>query len=182
MGNREEVQHIPIAYKGFSGFGLIKINAVVEISSFASDVIFVEICNLVQSNNRSYFDTKNSISMLMNVVELRAVAYAIKEHVEVNSNKENGGFLRQAVRYMSLYQNFTNSGKTKIFRIYYQEKDMKIQLSMIQDGGKGSNKDLVTFIKMSPYEALGLCDSMFQIANLLEKKVFYYQQQMLIKK
>ena len=75
--------HKQIAYRAFASQNLLKINANIEMvdNRFAKDSIYVSFCKgFKQGESKALsYDTKNAKSILINAIDLRSLAFAMKE-------------------------------------------------------------------------------------------------------
>jgi len=151
-------QKFPIAYRGYSSQSFISVSSFLEYESYAKDIIFVELRNGIKENNMYRYDKKNSIIMLFNAIELRALSYAMKEMLKRKDNELG-------------YKKFTNSGSVSELYLGYGNSEGKEGYFI---NAKSSGKTIS--VKAEKWDFASLADSFSIIADDTERALYKFQR------
>jgi len=136
-----------IGYRGFSAQSLLTVTSFIEHSTFATDLIFFKMCLGKKQQNGGFTYSTNianeCIKMSLNAINVRALAYAMKEIVKVKNNELG-------------YEEITKSDVMKKITLGYvqqREKDVFYINCLNVDNGFKVN------LSMNKWEMVSFADS-----------------------
>lgn len=87
MCKSEVINKHYVGTKGYSAQSLLRIDGVIEeYTSHLTDIVYIKFSQGMKTQQGFKYDTTNTISLMMNTLDLRALVYAMKEIARCKSN------------------------------------------------------------------------------------------------
>ena len=149
---------VTVANRGYSAHSLFYVSANIGFTNYIKEVVFVEIRNGVRNGDLFQYSKDDNIKMKFDSIELRALAYAMKEILKHKSNELG-------------YSKFTKTG------------NMRKKLVLGYTPAKKASEQDTFYININDYSVAipkydfaALADSLMLIANETETIFYKYQR------
>jgi len=157
--NNDDKKKVYLSYRGFSAQNFISVFSFLEYSNFVKDGVFITFREGVRHPAGFKYDKENEITMSISAIDLRALAYGIKDIVKNKSNALP-------------YKNITRSDAVKTLSLKYVDKKSDGEFIYIQV----LYKKKVIGVEFNKWEALSFSDSLKIIADGTEKSLYMAQR------